>query len=163
MVPGHVNHSDDQLAFLAFYSLLQYEKDPYLREVFQDALRRSWKIERHERNPLWNFIYAAGTASTDFDLKESIQTLYEIPMDSIGWYVKNSDRKDIPIDNNLDSFSKKQSIFVLPYQELPLLKWNANPFALDGGLGGKYEDEGSHFLLPYWLGRHHRLIEIESK
>ena len=63
MVPGHVNHSDDELAFLSFYPLLRYETDPALVRVYRDGLERSWLIERPERNPLWNVIYAAGTGA----------------------------------------------------------------------------------------------------
>ena len=57
-IPGHINHSDDELAFLSYYPLLNYETDPKLREVYTQSLDRSWQIERPERNPLWNFIYA---------------------------------------------------------------------------------------------------------
>jgi hypothetical protein len=35
------------------------------------------------------------------------------------------------------------------------MKWNGNPFRLDGGGGGRGEDDGAFFLLPYWLGRYH--------
>jgi hypothetical protein len=49
--PGHVNHSDDELAFLAFYPLLLFERDPKLRVVYLASLERSWKIGRAERSP----------------------------------------------------------------------------------------------------------------
>ena len=98
MVPGSINHSDDELAFLSFYPLLQYETDPQLLEVYKQSLTRSWQIERPERNPLWNFIYAAGTGATEFDRAESLQTLQQIPMDTIEWAVANSHRLDVPTD-----------------------------------------------------------------
>ena len=60
MIPCRINHSDDELAFLSYYPLLQYETDPKLRAVYQESLERAWQIERPERNPLWNFIYAVG-------------------------------------------------------------------------------------------------------
>ena len=56
IIPGSVNHSDDELAFMSYYPLLMYEKDPALLEVYRQSLERSWQIERPERNPLWNFI-----------------------------------------------------------------------------------------------------------
>ncbi|MGH9311518.1 MAG: hypothetical protein ACRD1U_19220 [Vicinamibacterales bacterium] len=34
MVPGSINHSDDELAFLSFYPLLRYETDPELLAVY---------------------------------------------------------------------------------------------------------------------------------
>jgi len=158
MVPGSINHSDDELAFLSFYPLLQYETDRQLLEVYKQSLTRSWQIERPERNPLWNFIYAAGTGATEFDRAESLQTLQQIPMDTIEWAVANSHRLDVPTDPLGDRFKRRQSLIVLPYDELPMTKWNGNPYSLDGGNGGRGEDDGAYFLLPYWMGRYHRLI-----
>jgi hypothetical protein len=159
MVPGHINHSDDELAFLSFYPLLRYERDAALREVYQAALERSWQIERAERNPLWNFIYAAGTDAALFDREESVRTLMEIPMDQIKWNVTNAHRHDVPVDPLADRFTRRQALIVLPYDELPLWKWNANPYSLEGGSGGTSEGDGVYFLLPYWMGRYHGLIE----
>jgi hypothetical protein len=158
MVPGSINHSDDELAFLSFYPLLQYETDRQLLDVYKQSLSRSWQIERPERNPLWNFIYAAGTGAQEFDRAESIRTLQQIPMDTIEWTVVNSRRLDVPFDPFRDRFKRRQSLIVLPYDELPMTKWNGNPYNLDGGHGGRVEDDGAYFLLPYWLGRYHRLI-----
>jgi hypothetical protein len=164
VVPGGINHSDDELAFMSFYPLLQYEKDPALREVYRESLQRSWQIERPERNPLWNIIYAAGMAASgapakEFDRAESLRTLREIPMDQIEWNVRNSIRADVPIDPMADRQGRHQALVVLPYDELPMTKWNGNPFNLDGGVDGKREDDGAYFLLPYWMGRYHKLID----
>jgi hypothetical protein len=158
MVPGHINHSDDELAFLSYYPLLRYETDPKLRAVYQQSLERSWQIERPERNPLWNFIYAVGCDAKEFDRATSIGTLQEIPLDQIDWTVKNSQRQDVPRDPLSDRFKRPQALIVLPYDELPMSKWNGNPYNLDGGNGGRSEDDGAYFLLPYWLGRYHQLI-----
>ena len=158
VVPGHVNHSDDELAFLSFYPLLVYEKDPALLEVYRQSLERSWQIERPERNPLWNFIYAAGTGAREYDREASIRTLEEIPLDQIQWTVRNSHRLDVPMDPLPDRHKRRQALIVLPYDELPMSKWNGNPYSLDGGDGGRSEDDGAYFLLPYWMGRHHGLL-----
>ena len=159
MVPGSINHSDDELAFLSFYPLLQYERDSALLEVYRTSLERSWQIERPERNPLWNVIYAAGTGAKEFDRAESIRTLRQIPMDTIQWSVRNSHRLDVPVDPLADRFKRRQALLVLPYDELPMSKWNGNPYNLDGGNGGRTEDDGAYFLLPYWMGRFHGLID----
>ncbi len=156
--PGHVNHSDDELAFLSYYPLLIYEKDAKLREAYLDSLERAWQVERPERNPLWNFIYAACSGAKEFDRAESVRTLREIPMELIEWTVTNSHRLDIPMDLLADRFNRKQALIVLPYDELPMTKWNGNPYRIDGGNGGRSEDDGAYFLLPYWMGRHHKLI-----
>jgi hypothetical protein len=159
MVPGHINHSDDELAFLSYYPLLQYETDPGLLEVYRKSLERSWQIERPERNPLWNFIYEVGTGAREFDLAESVRTLQEIPMDTIRWTVTNTQRGDVPRDPIRDRKDRPQALVVLPYDELPMWKWNDNPYTLDGGDGGRTEDDGAYFLLPYWMGRFHNLLE----
>jgi hypothetical protein len=157
MVPGHINHSDDELAFLSFYPLLRYETDPALLDVYKQSLERSWQIERPEKNPLWNAIYAAGTGSAEYDRDASLRTLREIPMDLVAWTVRNSHRVDVPIDPQSDRFQRRQSLIVLPYDESPMSKWNGNPYSLDGGNGGRTEDDGAYFLLPYWMGRYHTL------
>jgi hypothetical protein len=158
MVPGHINHSDDELAFLSYYPLLRYETDPKLLDVYKQSLERSWQIERPERNPLWNVIYAAGTGAREFDRAESLRSLQEIPMDAIDWTVRNSQRLDVPTDPLSDRFGRRQALIVLPYDELPMSKWNGNPYNLDGGNGGRSEDDGAYFLLPYWMGRYHKLF-----
>ena len=157
--PGRVNHSDDELAFLSYYPLFNYETDPKLREVYVQSLERSWQVERPERNPLWNFIYAVGSGGKEFDRSEALLTLKQIPMDQISWAVANSHRLDVPIDNLNDRFDRKQALTVLPYDELPMSKWNGNPYRLDGGNGGRSEGDGVYFLLPYWMGRYHKLID----
>lgn len=157
-IPGKVNHSDDQLAFLSYYPLLVYETDAKLREVYRQSLERAWQVERPERNPLWNFIYAVGSGSKEYDRARAVRTLEEIPLDLITWTVTNSDRRDVPLDPLADRFDRAQGLIVLPYGELPVMKWNGNPYRLDGGNGGRSEDDGAFFLLPYWLGRYHQLI-----
>jgi hypothetical protein len=158
MVPGSINHSDDELAFLSYYPLLRYETDPALLAVYKQSLERSWQIERPERNPLWNVIYAAGTGAAEFDRDASVRTLREIPMDMVKWTVSNSKRLDVPVDPLSDRFQRRQALIVLPYDELPMSKWNGNPYSLDGGQGGRGEDDGAYFLLPYWMGRFHKLL-----
>ncbi len=89
---------------------------------------------------------------------DSLRTLREIPVDQIQWTVRNSRRKDVPFDPQADRFKRPQALVVLPYDELPMWKWNGNPYNLDGGSDGRREDDGAYFLLPYWMGRYHQLI-----
>ena len=80
-------------------------------------------------------------------------------MDQIQWTVRNSQRLDVPIDPMSDRFKRRQALVVLPYDELPMWKWNGNPYNLDGGSAGRSEDDGAYYLLPYWMGRFHHLID----
>ena len=51
-------------------------------------------------------------------------------------------------------FQHRQSKTLLPPDELPVKKWNSNPFDIDGGNDGHSEDDRAAFLLPYWMGRY---------
>jgi len=158
-IPGHVNHSDDELAFLSYYPLLLYEENPELRKIYLRSITRSWNIEKPERNPLWNFIYRlAFKKKVDFDSEGAVQTLREIPLDLVTWTVRNSHRKDIKFRFYRDRFGRKQTWTVLPFYERPIMKWNENPYVVDGGNGGYSEEAGTFFLLPYWMGRYYGFI-----
>jgi hypothetical protein len=157
-VPGRVNHSDDELAFIAYYPLLRYETRPGLRRIYRVSLERSWEIERPERSPFFNFIYGALTGAP-CDVEAAVATLQEIPLDLIHWDVRNSHRPDVPPHPDRGRFGEEQSAIVLPAGERPIMKWNGNPYRLDGGNGGRTEEDGAFFLLPYWMGRYHRIIE----
>ncbi|MGQ9731174.1 MAG: hypothetical protein ACUVX8_07845 [Candidatus Zipacnadales bacterium] len=158
MPPGDVNHSDDELAFICYYPLLTYETDPDLRQLFLLSLERSWRIERQERNPLWNFIYGA-LSHNPCDVEAAVQTLAEIPLDMVNWPVRNSHRIDIVCAPHTGRFGEVECLDPLPADERPIARWNANPYRLDGGGDGCSEEDATHYLLPYWLGRYHRLIE----
>lgn len=145
-VPGSVSH-DDQLLFLAYYPLLQLEKDAGLRALYAASVKRTWEMERIEGNPLWNFIYGASTGAA-CDVAVAVDALREMPLDFILWTTRNSHRADL----------KFRAGKPLPPTERILHKWDKSPFTLDGGndLG---ETDPTIWLLPYWMGRYHRLIE----
>jgi len=149
------NHSDDELAFLSYWNLYRYAFTPELREKYRQAIRDHWEIERPEKNPLWNFIYAM-TGAEDFDLNESIWTLQQFPLDLVSWTVQNSPRKDL--DFLPANFREQTTKVVLPPDERPMSKYNGNAFQLDGGDGGREEFSGDVYLLPYWLGRYLGII-----
>ena len=149
------NHSDDELAFLSYWNLYKYAFTDELREKYRRAVREHWEIERPEKNPLWNLIYAM-TGADEFDLDETIWGLKEFPLDMIGWSVQNSHRKDLEF--LAPNFRNQTISKVLPPDERPMSKYNGNHFRLDGGEGGRREYSGDIYLLPYWLGRHLQII-----
>jgi len=149
------NHSDDELAFLSYWNLYRYAFTPELREQYRRAIRDHWEIERPEKNPLWNFIYAA-TGAEGFDLTESIWSLKEFPLDTISWTIRNNQRQDLEF--LAPGFRHQSTKTVLPPDERPMSKYNGNAFRLDGGDGGREEFSGDIYLLPYWLGRYLGLI-----
>ncbi len=150
------NHSDDELAFLSYWLLYRYAFNAELRAQYRETIAGHWEIERPEKNPLWNFIYA-DTGAEDFDLAESIWSLREFPLDTISWTVRNSERGDL--DLLKPNFRQQTTQVVLPPDERPMSKYNGNAFRLDGGNGGRREFSGDIYLLPYWMGRYLGLIQ----
>jgi hypothetical protein len=151
--PGHVNHSDDELAFLAYYGLCRFETDPDLLALYRWSLRRSWEIERPEKSPFFNFLYGVAMGTDAVDASASRQALEEIPLDIVSWTMTNSHRADLPVDEESGRFREPQSKVALSPAERGMLKWNGNPYRLDGGADGREEEDGAFFLLPYWMGR----------
>ncbi len=150
------NHSDDELAFLAYYSLLRYESDADLRRIYLAGIDRSWNIERPEQCPLWNFIYGAVTGRP-CDAEAGVHALQQIPLDLVNHRMTNHHRRDIRLRPDPDRGGRPQVTTPLPWPERPLHKWNGNPYAVDGG-NGLEEECGTFWLLPYWLGRFHGLV-----
>jgi hypothetical protein len=149
-----INYSDEELAMLSFYPVWVYERDPTFLSSYRRALDQWWQNIRREKNPLWTLIYLQSKPTEPVDLAGAVWTLYRTPMDMIEWTVRNSGRHDITIDRRRGRFREAQSTQLLAPDERPVMKWNGNPFQVDGGNGGRSEDDGSFFLLPYWMGRY---------
>ncbi len=156
-----LNYSDEELAMLPFYCVFRYEKDPNLLAAYRRALDEWWKNIRREANPLWTFIYLTGRADAKVDLPATVWTLYRTPMDTIKWTVRNSQRADMSWASAVDRFGRREALNLLPPDERPVMRWNSNPFNVDGGSEGLEEDDGAAFLLPYWLGRYHGFLKGE--
>ena len=154
-----INYSDEELFMLPLYVLARYEHDPALSASYREALEQWWQNEQREKNPLWTFIYAVANPRKQADLAGAANTLQEIPMDLIKWSVINSQRADITMKAELDRGNHRETDSLLPASELPVQKWNSNPFAPDSEDAGNGEDDGAYFLLPYWLGRYHQLLQ----
>jgi len=144
-----INYSDEELAMLSFYPFFLYAKDPAMLR----GLDQWWANCEREKNPLWTYIYRAARPEAKVDLDGAAATLERIPMDLISWKVVNSDRRDVVMEKELDRARQRQARTWLPPDERPVMKWNGNPFVVDGGNGGFSEDDGAFFLLPYWMGR----------
>jgi hypothetical protein len=155
-VPGHVNHSDDELAFLSYYPLLLYEDDPALRAFYLSGLERAWQLERPEHSPLWNFIYGALT-ERPCDADAALESLAEIPLDLVRYPVDQTARLDTAQRPYLDRHGYPQAEQPLPWLERPMMQWNGNPYRLRGG-DGMSEEAGTFWLLPYWMGRYWGLV-----
>ena len=101
----------------------------------------------------FNVIYGALTGEP-CDAEAAAETLREIPLDLVHWNVQNSHRPDVLRHPDRGRFNEEQSLLPLPFGERPIMNWNGNPYRLDGGDGGRTEEDGTFFLLPYWMGRY---------
>lgn len=154
---GAVNHSDDELAACAYYPLLQLETDPYLQALYLMSLERTQRILRPERSALHNILYAACTGHLE-DVGPAITWLQESPWDLRNWGMDNSHRRDVTLVPSPDRFGELQLQEALSPAELKVYRWNANPYVPDRPGDGDMELDGTHWLLPYWMGRYHGLI-----
>jgi hypothetical protein len=154
-----INYSDEELAMLSFYNLFRYETDGELLDrYYRPALNQWWENIAREENPLWTFIYALAQANAPADMASAVRTLYRMPADTVEWTVRNSNRKEVIMDAAADRFQRRQATVLLPPDERPVMKWNSNPFDIDGGSDGRGEDDGAAFLLPYWMGLYHGFL-----
>jgi hypothetical protein len=156
-----LNYSDEELAMLPYYGVFRYEKDPALLKAYRSGADEWWKNIQREANPLWTFIYLTGQPQARVDLSDAVWTLNRMPMDTIEWSVRNSQRADVVWAPATDRHGRREALTLLAPDERPVMKWNGNPFVVDGGGGGHGEDDGAAFLLPYWMGRYHKFVRGE--
>lgn len=157
MLPGEVNHSDDELAFLAWHALLGLEGNEDRRALLRLGLARSAAIAAPIRSPLWNVIASVGLGR-DVGLSDAARGLVEAPLDRVHWPMDHSARSDLSRDARAGRFAEPQATRVLPYDENAMLRWNGNPYRMTRGGDGLAEDDGVAFLLPYWMARWHGLL-----
>lgn len=156
-LPYEENHSDDELAFLPYYTLFRYNDDANLRPIFETGLERSWLWEEKEKSSLWNYIHSAAM-KTESGLEDAVWTLRHWPFELIDWPVEAAHRLDLTPHRYPDRFGRVQYLELLPPDERRVMRWNANPFWIEGGNGHGAHDPGA-WLLPYWMGRYYGFIE----
>ena len=88
---------------------------------------------------------------TEYDRDACLAWFHDVPQDTTSWTIKNSGRADLgPLFTN--RFGRLCSHTVLPVSERTVMRWNGDPYLLDGGSEGLYRDDGTAILLPYWMG-----------
>ncbi len=178
--PGSHVQFDDKMAFMNYYNLIRYEKDPEVLRMFQNSIFYYWQIVRQEKNPFFNFVYAAlcdgqgmqtqwgvtDLSPTHNWLEDSVDTLKRFPMNLVLWPMNNSHRIDIvPLGTHTREPGKAEGTghrvdgYVIPIDERNAISFSEDTWRLDdGGRNGKWLDEGSPFLLGYYLGLYHGFI-----
>lgn len=178
--PGTGNQSDDEMAIMSFYNLVNYETDRELSQIYDVAFWQYWERERREKCPFFNFAFGGVTGGRvrspwgspfgprGFGLEEAVDELKRFPLDLIDWPLKNSHRKDIvphpfyPVrEGRNPRVGYLRDGNVLPVDNRHFNHWNNNPWALDYGGAGRSESDGAIFLLPYYMGLYHGFIVEE--
>jgi hypothetical protein len=184
--PGSGNQSDDEMAFMCYYSLLRYSSDEPLKAQVRFSFFRYWANEAPEMNPFFHFAYAAHNLQAKTTLAygtysigpwdgwhaDSMSTLYGFPLDRLNWSHRNSHRLDVqllPAQQAADIYEPGQRSRghrvngrVLPVENRHFNHWNTDPWQLDYGGHGNELASGTVFLLPYYLGIYHGFVERPS-
>jgi len=177
--PGSGNQSDDEMAFMCFYSLLRYSRDEALRNVARTSFYAYWQNEAPEMNPFFNYAYAATCDGRvmrnqwgSFPLspygswrEDSLATLRGFPLDRLNWPHANSHRLDLvrlPAAQSRDFYEPgnegrghRRDGRVLPVENRHFNHWNTDPWQLNYGGRGEVLASGTVFLLPYYMGLFH--------
>lgn len=172
--PGTGNHSDDEMAFMAFYDLLLYEDEPAHRAMWARSFARLWQNEAPERNPFFAFAYAAvctgaraRTPWSELDLSprgawldDAIDSLKRYPLDGRDWKHTNSGRADLVLFEGDDGRprGRLRDGRALPLDERWFDKWANDPWELDTGNEGRVLADGAPYLLAWAMGRYHGFL-----
>jgi hypothetical protein len=151
------NHSDHELATLAYFTLLRYEPNPDRRAIWIQSLRDMYEWEKPERN-LFEIAVMASAMPDGFELAGAVQTFQEWPLDQREWLYDNSHRKDAELDAQ-DRHNNEQFKTMFPYDEMKAFKWNSNPYAVSGGGNGNAVQGPWPYLMPYWMMRYYGVIK----
>jgi hypothetical protein len=160
-----VNHSDNNLAFLAYYNLIRYETDPRLSALYQRSLERAWSVVRREKNPLFTFVYHSLAPRSEWDAPALADA-----MDSLERFPTLESRYDPEalasgcIAHRLDRLRRRQACAPLPMDERPqvAVEWNQNPARLEPGTRTREAYSGFDYLVAYWLGRTHGFVGADA-
>ncbi len=147
------NHSDDEMAFLTYWVLHRYALNDRLKAKYEWVIRDHWEIEKPEKNALWNLI--AKATSGDIDYKGTLWHLEEFPLDLKNYPIKNSHRQDLTYLP--ENFRGQTTTRLIPPNEQPMHRHNANPFRLDSGRHNE-QLAGDEYLFPYWLARYLKIV-----
>jgi hypothetical protein len=170
--PDTGNQSDDEMALMCYYDLLRYGNDPEVRRAASASLRRYWTHEQPEGSPLFNYLFAALSESSErmeravpeTCLTEALDFLKRYPLDRIDWGFKNSRRLDVvrlplfPGRNYRAARGETRSRKPLPIDERFINHWNYDPWTIDSRAKGQSLADGTSFLLPYYIGRYFGFI-----
>ncbi len=161
-----INYSDEELAILAFWPLIELETDDSRRQILEAGLDEWWDNMRREDNPFYIYPYAALRGAEGVDLCAAVDYLNRLPLALRSFPVKNSVRNDIVMIPAAFDDEQDQANRVIPVDERRMHKANSSPFTADAGgepSAALYDRGyllcGSIFTMPYWTARYYNLLD----
>jgi hypothetical protein len=147
---------DDDLAFMSYYTLLRYAKDPVLRSIYLRSLERTWEVKRLEQMPWYNLAYGALTGN-DCDLDQAMKFFREWALDCHENSYYNSHRDDLFVDKKYTAYDGWAKILSPRDAFTDGTSRRINEF--DSERGGRRVKEPTGFLRDYWMGRYYGFIK----
>lgn len=116
-------------------------------------------------NPLFARAAIKKFEQSSLDTKYMVETLRRTPLDLIGYSMDNTHRLDVLLDPTPGQSEgmgwRVTDHYALPVDECGHVRLDRDAFAIKYTEvhGGHSENEGTFYLLPYYLARYHELIE----
>jgi hypothetical protein len=164
-----VDYSDDELMFLNYFSWIWGKKSNLTSIHFDASIRRSFKVVKDYRNPLYWAVAALYDSRLAGDSKHALQTLrewpivrhfllllfgfYKVKQSHVNWAIDNSKRIDIRFVDALDEVNNANSVTLINYGEGRCLRFNCDVYNLDPSGNGFSETEPGAFLLAHYFSK----------
>ena len=114
-------------------------------------------------NPLFADAALKRFEKSSLNIKYMEETLQRIPLDLIGYTMDNTHRLDVVLDptpGQESGMGWRTDGFALPIDERGHVRLDRDAFAIRYSEGNGYsEQEGTFYLLPYYLALYHNLIQ----
>lgn len=146
----------NELLSMSYPALMKYENDPERKALYRRSFDQWFAPIKKDASPFYSFVYAVhadGEILTD----DCAEILRDLPLDQIEWVIDNSHREDIQVVHR-PAEDVLQIDRLLPASERPVFRWDRNVYQASNGNGGHEEGSSVVWLLPYWMGRYHKLI-----
>jgi len=172
-----LNHSDEEQALLAYYTLFQLEKDPVILAKLRQGLEDWWiSGKMQSSHAWWMYVYQLAypdkkitdTATGDL-LKDAAWALKRHPLDTRTWLIRgqyrvNTDGFELLYGSrNLVSLydPENKTMVALPWDERDVTKFNTSPFSVsrEGNPEGTMLRSSTTYTLPYWMGIYHGMLK----
>ena len=157
--PADIAPWDDNLAFRSYYTLMRYTTDPVDKSVFLRSLGRTWEVKRIEQVPRYNYTYGAITGN-DCEQEQSLKHMRAWQLNPIGYNYTNSYRADLATPKEYKAYENGTK--AMSPREIKVTRNSRYVMVLDGGRNGNIVQEPNSFILDYWTGRYHNLIDAPT-